>query len=139
MPLMRQDVTDDAVSPLVRKMAAWAWRLLVLLVAVIAVLWVIAKLELIVVPVRWPLMLAALLLPAVDWLDRRGAPRGGAVALVLLSSIAVLGGIMTFVVSQFITGLPGLTDQVTQSIDSLRNWLINGPAHLSQGTDRPRR
>ncbi len=132
MPLMRQDIADEAVSPLVRKMAAWAWRLLVLLVAVIAVLWVIAKVELIVVPVALALMLAALLLPAVDWLDRRGAPRGGAVALTLLSSIAVLGGIMTFVVSQFITGLPGLTDQVTQSVDSLRNWLINGPAHLSK-------
>ena len=132
MPLMRQDIADEAVSPLVRKMAAWAWRLLILLVAAIAVLWVIAKVELIVVPVALALMLAALLLPAVDWLDRRGAPRGGAVALTLLSSIAVLGGIMTFVVSQFITGLPGLTDQVTQSVDSLRNWLINGPAHLSK-------
>ncbi|HEY5840527.1 MAG TPA: AI-2E family transporter [Mycobacterium sp.] len=129
---MRQDIADEAVSPLVRKMAAWAWRLLILLVAAIAVLWVIAKVELIVVPVALALMLAALLLPAVDWLDRRGAPRGGAVALTLLSSIAVLGGIMTFVVSQFITGLPGLTDQVTQSVDSLRNWLINGPAHLSK-------
>ena len=100
-------------------------------------LWVIAKLEVIVVPVALALMLAALLLPAVDWLDRRGAPRGGAVALALLSGIAVLGGIMTFVVSQFITGLPGLADQVTQSIDSLRNWLINGPRAPEQGTDRP--
>ena len=40
-------------------------------------------------------------------------------------------------VSQFVTGLPGLTERVTHSVDSLRNWLINGPAHLSRGTDRP--
>ena len=103
-----------------------------LLAAVVAVLWVAAKLELILVPVALATILAALLLPAVDWLDSRGAPRGGAVALVLLSSFAILGGILTFVVSQFITGLPGLTDQVTHSVDSLRNWLINGPAHLSK-------
>ncbi len=128
----RPDVADEAVSPLVRKMAAWAWRLLVLLAAAIAILWVIAKIELIIVPVALALMLAALLLPAVDWLDRRGAPRGGAVALTLLTSVAVLGGMLTFVVSQFITGLPGLTDQVTQSVDSLRDWLINGPPHLSR-------
>jgi predicted PurR-regulated permease PerM len=128
----RPDVADDAVSPVVRKMAAWAWRLLVLLGAVIAVVWLVAKLELIIVSVSLATMLAALLLPAVDWLDRRGAPRGGAVALTLLSSIAVLGGILTFVVSQFVTGLPGLADQVTQSIDSLRNWLINGPFQLSR-------
>jgi len=123
---------DDAVGPLVRKAAAWAWRLLVIFGALVAVIWAIAKLELILVPVALATMLAALLLPAVDWLDRRGAPRGGAVALVLLSSVAVLGGLLTFVVSQFITGLPGLTEQVTRSIDSLRNWLIDGPAHLSK-------
>ena len=67
----------------------------------------VKTLELIVVPVALAMMLAALLIPAVDFLDRRGAPRGGAVALVLLSGIAVVGGILTFVVSQFVTGLPG--------------------------------
>ena len=123
---------DEAVSPVVRKMAAWAWRLLILLAAVVAVVWVLAKLELIIVPVALAGMLAALLLPAVDWLDRRRLPRGAAVALTLLSSIAVLGGILTFVVSQFVTGLPDLTEQVTRSIDSLRNWLIDGPPQLSK-------
>ncbi len=78
------------------------------------------------------MILTALLLPAVDWLDRRGAPRGGAVALVLLTGFALFGGIMTFVVSQFISGLPGLTEQVTRSIDNATRWLIDGPAHLSR-------
>jgi putative heme transporter len=78
------------------------------------------------------LMVTALMIPAVDFLDRRGAPRGGAVALVLLSGIAIVGGLLSFVVSQFVTGLPGLVDQVTQSIDSTRAWLIEGPAHLSK-------
>ncbi len=123
---------DLAVTPLIRKMAAWAWRLLVLLAAFIALLWVVAKVEFIVVPVALATMLAALLVPVVDWLDRRGAPRGGAVALVLLGSFATLGGILTFVVSQFISGLPGLVEQVTHSIDSLQTWLVEGPAHLSR-------
>ncbi|MCV7225690.1 AI-2E family transporter [Mycolicibacterium komossense] len=131
-PQPRTAPDDQAVSPLVRKMAAWAWRLLILLAALVAVLWVVAKVEVIVVPVALATMLAALLIPLVDWLDRRGAPRGGAVALVLLSSFAILGGILTFVVSQFITGLPGLVEQVTHSIDSLQTWLVEGPAHLSR-------
>jgi putative heme transporter len=125
------DSADASVTPLVRKMAAWAWRLLVLLAAVVAVLWIFLRFEVLFVPVLIATLLTALLLPLVDWLDRRGAPRAGAVALVLLASFAVLGGIMTFVVSQFVTGLPGLTEQVTRSIDSARSWLINGPLHLS--------
>ncbi len=122
---------DASVEPLVRKTAAWAWRLLVILAAVVALGWLVKKLEIIVVPVLLALIFSALLVPLVDWLDRKGLPRGAAVALVLLGGFAILGGILAFVVSQFIVGLPGLTDQVTQSIDSVRHWLINGPAHLS--------
>jgi putative heme transporter len=123
---------DDAVEPIVRKTAAWAWRLLVILAALVAVLWVVKRLEIIVVPLLLALMLSALLVPVVDWLDSRGAPRGGAVALVLLSGFAILGGILTFVVSQFVVGLPDLVNQVTRSIDSTRKWLIEGPLHLSR-------
>jgi putative heme transporter len=123
---------DDAVPPLIHKGAAWAWRLLVILTFAIAIIWVITKVEVIVVPVALALMLTALMIPAVDFLDRRGAPRGGAVALVLLTGIAIVGGMLTFVVSQFVTGLPGLVEQVTQSIETARKWLIEGPAHLSK-------
>jgi putative heme transporter len=123
---------DVSVSPLVRKSAAWAWRLLVLFAAVMALLWLVQKLLVLVVPVALAAMLAALLLPVVDWLDRRGAPRGGAVALVILSSFAILGGLLTFVVSQFVSGLPQLVSEVTRSIDGLRTWLVEGPAHLSR-------
>jgi putative heme transporter len=126
---------DDAseaasVEPLVRKTAAWAWRLLVILTAAVVVLWVLKRLEIIVVPVLLALMISALLVPAVDWMDRRGLPRGAAVAVVLLGGFAILGGILTFVVTQFIVGLPDLTEQITHSIDNTRRWLIEGPAHL---------
>ncbi len=123
---------DDAVPPLIHKGAAWAWRLLSIVAFAVAMIWVITRLAVIVVPVALALMLTALMIPAVDFLDRRGAPRGGAVALVLLGGIAIVGGMLTFVVSQFVTGLPGLVEQVTQSIETTRTWLIEGPAHLSK-------
>jgi putative heme transporter len=123
---------DAAITPLIRKTAAWAWRLLVIFVALLALLWVIKHLEVIFVPVALAGMLTALLLPGVDWLDRHGVPRGWAVFLLLLFGLAVLGGILSFVVSQFVDGLPGLIEQVTHSIDTVRSWLINGPAHLSR-------
>ncbi len=127
---MPANIDDASVEPLVRKTAAWAWRLLVILAAGVAFLWVVARLEIIVVPVLLALMISALLVPVVDWLDRRGLPRGGAVALVLLGGFALLGGVLTFVITQFVVGLPDLTEQVTRSIDSTRKWLIEGPAHL---------
>jgi len=131
MPANLDDVSEaGSVEPLVRRAAAWAWRLLVILAAFVALLWVMRKLEIIVVPVLLALTISALLVPAVDWLDRRGLRRGGAVAVVLLGGFAILGGILAFVIVQFIYGLPDLTEQVTRSIDTTRRWLIEGPAHL---------
>jgi predicted PurR-regulated permease PerM len=123
---------DAAVHPLVRKTAAWSWRVLVILGAVLALLWVVSRLELIVVPVLLATMVAAMLMPVVDGLDRRGLNRGAAVAVVLLTGIVVVGGLLTFVVSQFIAGAPALVEQVTRSITNFRQALSSGVfAHFS--------
>jgi putative heme transporter len=121
---------DAAVAPVVRKTAAWSWRLLIIAAAVWVLLQVLMKLGVVIVPAALALMLTALLIPAVDFLDRRGAPRGGAVALVLICGLALVGAVLAFVITQFADGLPQLADQVTQSIDTVRHWLISGPLHL---------
>ncbi|MEU0497347.1 AI-2E family transporter [Mycobacterium sp. NPDC006124] len=125
-------VADASVHHIVRKTAAWSWRLLIILGALVALIWVVSQLEVIVVPVLLATMVTAMLLPLVDYLDRRGLPRGAAVALVILTSIVVVGGLLTFVVSQFIQGAPALVDQVTLSITNARNSLNTGLlAHFS--------
>jgi predicted PurR-regulated permease PerM len=121
---------DAAVAPLVRKTAAWSWRLLIIAAAVWGLLNVLTRLGLVLVPVALGLMLTALLVPAVDFLALHGAPRGGAVGLVLICGLAAVGGVLAFVITQFADGLPQLVDQVTRSIDSIRDWLIDGPLHL---------
>ena len=125
------DHADKWVSPLVRASAAWAWRLLLLLAAAYVLLEVLRLFGVVVVPVALALIFTALALPAVDFLDRHGAARGGAVAFVLVFGLAVFGGILAFVVNQFIEGAPQLVEQVTRSIEGTRDWLINGPAELS--------
>ncbi|WP_375489338.1 AI-2E family transporter [uncultured Mycobacterium sp.] len=124
---------DESVHPLVRKAAAWSWRLLVLFAALVAMLWVMKRLEVVVVPLALALILSALLLPGVDWLDRHGVHRGLAVFLLLLAGFAAIGGVLAFVVTQFIDGVPALVTQVTRLIDSTRKWLVEGPVHMSRG------
>src|ERR1700752_3914137 len=117
---------DASVEPLVRKTSAWAWRLLVILAAMVAVLWVLKKLEVIVVPVLVALMISALLVAAFDWMAGEGLPRGAAVTLVLLGGFAIFGGILTFVIIQFVYGVRDLAVQVTRRIERNRSWLIQG-------------
>lgn len=123
---------DQSVTPLVRKTAAWAWRLLVILAAAVALLWLMLRLEILVVPVALATIITALLLPVVDFLDRHGAPRGVAVALVLLTGFALFGGLLAFVITQFIDGAPALVSQVSASIEGVGAWLTDGPLHVSE-------
>ncbi|MDA2892444.1 AI-2E family transporter [Mycolicibacterium sp. BiH015] len=122
---------DASVTPVVRRAAAWSWRLLVIFGAVLTVLWLMLRLEILVVPVALATIIAALLLPVVDFLDRRGAPRGGAVALVLLTAIALFGALLAFVVTQFVEGAPDLVGQVSTSIEGVGKWLTDGPLQVS--------
>ncbi|BBX18929.1 AI-2E family transporter [Mycolicibacterium duvalii] len=126
------DPVLDAVPLLVRKTTAWAWRLLVIGAALVAVIWVVAQVQLIVVSVAISIILTALFVPQVDRLTRWGVPRGLSVALVLVISGALLGGVLTFVVTQLIAGLPELSGQVTRSIAALTDWLTEGPLGLSR-------
>jgi predicted PurR-regulated permease PerM len=122
---------DAAVPPLVRKASAWAWRLLLIFAVIYAFCWAFKQLEVIIVPVALALMFSALLLPGVDWLDKKGLPRGAAVFLLLLLGFALFGGILTFVVTQFIEGLPDLIKQVNASIHKATEWLTGPPLKLN--------
>jgi predicted PurR-regulated permease PerM len=125
------DTDQESVTPRVRRAAAWSWRLLVILAAAFVIWKLLERLGVVVVPIGLALILTALLLPAVDALDRYGAARGGAVAFVLVLGLTILVGIMSFVVNQFVDGAPLLADEVTRSIEGTRDWLVSGPLHLS--------
>ncbi|WP_299570552.1 AI-2E family transporter [uncultured Williamsia sp.] len=121
-----------AVHPLVRAAAEWSWRLVAIGVAVYALFWLGHKYEAVAVPIALAILGTAFLVPVVDWLDRRGLHRGVAVVVTMIVAIGVIAGILSFVVQQFIDGLPDLTNQATSTIDSVKSWLLDGPFGLEQ-------
>lgn len=100
-------------------------------VALIAVVTVVQKLATVVIPLAIGLLAAALLAPLVDWLQRLGVPRSVGVFVALVGSMGLVAGVLTFVVEQFVEGVPQLSDEITHSIHQIQDWLINGPPHLS--------
>ncbi|MGL4305086.1 MAG: AI-2E family transporter [Mycobacteriaceae bacterium] len=129
------DITEApaaSVHPMVVIAAEWAWRLLVVLAALFAVGYLVSELAEVVIPVALALLGAALLSPVVDWLQRKGIPRSVAVVVVLMAGIGFIAGILTFVIEQFIEGLPALSEQATASINKGKDWLADGPLHFSQ-------
>ncbi|MCP2254815.1 putative PurR-regulated permease PerM [Prauserella aidingensis] len=115
-----------------RVTAALAWRFLVIVAALYVVGEVIGFLPVVVIPLSVALLLAALLIPAVHRLTRIGLPQPVAAVIVLIGGLGVVGGLLTFVIIQFTDGLPALQQQVSQSLEQIEDWLINGPLHLQQ-------
>ncbi|GAA3167688.1 hypothetical protein GCM10020255_054230 [Rhodococcus baikonurensis] len=131
---MNKPISADAraVHPGVRIAAEWSWRLIVIFAGLLVLGYVVLRLETVLIPVGLALLASALLIPVVDRLQVWGVPRSAAVIVVLLASIGLVAGIMTFVVEQFIDGLPQLTDQFTASVTQIQNWLTSGPLHFSE-------
>jgi predicted PurR-regulated permease PerM len=123
---------DEAVARSVRIAAAWSWRLLVVGAAAAAVLWMIGRLEAVLIPLSIALLLSALLAPSVGWLRRRiRLPRSLAVALVLIGGLAGVVGTLTAVVTQFVSGFPQLSENAASGLKKIQEWLQTGPLHLS--------
>lgn len=112
--------------------AAWSWRV-ILIVAVIALIAVgISALRVLVVPVLIALMLAALLKPVVDWLERKKWPRIAAVAVVEIGLILFIVALVWLAVSQFSGNqLKAVAAEGQAMWEGFRNWLASGPLHIT--------
>jgi predicted PurR-regulated permease PerM len=111
---------------------AWAWRLLILAAAVAVLLWLVGRLKDVLIPLSIALLLSALLSPSVGWLRRTvRLPPSLAVAVVLIGGIAAVGGVLTLVITQFVTSFPDLAKKATEGVRTIQNQLKNGPLHLS--------
>ncbi|TWP52884.1 AI-2E family transporter [Lentzea tibetensis] len=122
---------SNRVPRLLRVSAALSWRFVVIIAALYVVAYVFGFLATIVIPVAIALLLAALLSPAVSQLVRWRVPRGVATTVVLIGGIGAVGGVLTFVITEFTRGLPELESQVSASLDAIRKWLHDGPLQLS--------
>jgi len=120
---------DDIVHHGLRVAAAYAWRLIVLGVAVYLVFVVLAKLTLVAVAVFVGLVITALLRPLVD-LFSRALPRGLAVAVALLLTIVALGGVFTFVADSVAGQSAKLSTQFIGGLTDIERSLTGPPFHM---------
>ncbi|MCC3321784.1 AI-2E family transporter [Gordonia bronchialis] len=120
----------ERVHPTVRAAAEWSWRLLIIAAAGFVLLRLFTEFEEVLVPVALAILGSAMLVPVVDALDRRGVPRSLAVLGVIVVALGILAAVLTFVVREFIRGVPELADQVRVTVDRTKQWLVDGPLHV---------
>lgn len=115
----------------VRIAAAWAWRLGLILLVIGALVWLLAKVSFLIIPVMVAALLAGLLSPLVRWLRKSHIPKGLAVAITVLGFIGLIAGALALVGRQLALGFQELWGQALTGVQQVQNWLAEGPLHLT--------
>jgi predicted PurR-regulated permease PerM len=125
------DPADDAVPHGVRIGAAFTWRLLVIAAALAGVGYLAHMLAEIVIPFLIGVIVAALLVPLSDFLQRHRWPKWLAILVALLIGIAVVVGLLLLVTERVVTALPTLQKQIGALGNSLNSLLATHPFGLT--------
>jgi predicted PurR-regulated permease PerM len=132
----RPDPTEDRarpeVPPALARLAAWSWRLLVVLAAAGLLLYLLIQLKVIVVPVIVALFLATLLVPLVRWLEARGWKHLPAVLAVFLGAVLLLAGIIAGFVPLIGNEMDTLRQRADEGVAEVQRFIASRPFGLSE-------
>jgi putative heme transporter len=120
------------VPPALRRLAAWSWRLLVILAAAGLVLYLLILLKVIVVPVIVALFLATLLVPLVRWLEACGWRHIWAVLAVFLGAVLLIAGIVAGFVPLIGNELGTLRQRADEGVAEVQHYIASRPFGLSE-------
>src|SRR5919199_3691226 len=129
---MNDPTTGADVPPMLRKLAAWAWRLLVILAAAGLVLYLLIVLKVIVVPVIVALFLATLLVPLVRALEARGWRHIWAVLAVFFGAVLLVVAIVAGFVPLIGNELDTLRQRADEGVAEVQRYVASRPFGLSE-------
>lgn len=114
------------------RVAGLAWRALVVAIGVYVVVIALSRLQVVVLPIIVALLMATVLMPLVDALDRRGIPRLVATWGVLATGIALLGGVGYLVAPTVADEFRDLGPTVEQGWRDVQEWIASEPFGLEE-------
>jgi predicted PurR-regulated permease PerM len=129
------------VTPIPDPVARWgwlrassdvAWRLLVVLGAVLALGLVLARLQIVVLPVFIGILIACVAAPPVRWLEQRRVPSGIATGMIFLAAIVLIAGVIAAIVPSIVDEFRDLGPTLEEAGDDLEEWLVDGPLDLER-------
>jgi predicted PurR-regulated permease PerM len=110
---------------------AYSWRFLVVAAAIGVAIWLIIQLKLLVIPLLVAILVTALLWPAFSWMLRHRVPRWLAIVIAVLGTLAVVAGLLWLVIWQVSRQWASVQERTIAAIDQFRDYLIDGPLHLT--------
>lgn len=119
-----QDNPRSGFYPVVARLGAYSWWLIGIGVVLLAVLWVMARLWVLVLAAAVAVFLSRALDPPARYLRARGLPRALVAASVLIGFILVLAGIVALLVPSIANEFDDLGPTIEDAVDDIENWLV---------------
>jgi len=119
-----QDNADSGVYPVVARLGAYSWWTIGMGIVLLAVLWVMARLWVLVLAGAVAALLSRALDPPARYLRARGLPRALVAVTVLVGFIIVLAGIVALLVPSIASEFEDLGPTIEDAIDDVENWLV---------------
>ena len=107
-----------------------AWRVLLIGAAVVGAGFVVDRLRLVLVPVVVAALLVTVLVPPVQYLERKGLPPLGATWAVVLLFLAGVAGALVLAVRPIAAQADEMGPAISDGIDDVEAWLVDGPLGL---------
>jgi len=120
----------DTVPGLLRNVAAWSWRLLLVAAVAYLAFKIADALRLVVIPLIAALLLCALLQPLTAVLRRAGLPPLAATWCTILATLAVLVGVGTLIANRVRADYPRLASEVRRTVHEVQSYLSGPPFHI---------
>lgn len=117
-----------------RTTAGVAWRLLAIVAAIALIFYAMVQVQLVFVAVFLALVITSVLRPVTDFYSRV-MPRSLATGLALLTAVAVIAGLVAYVVGSVAGQWDSLAKQFSTGIDDILDFLETGPLPVTITAD----
>ncbi|GAB3607318.1 hypothetical protein GCM10027413_27270 [Conyzicola nivalis] len=122
-PQLTVDAGERSLPDGMKIAGAWAWRLLAVAGVLVVFGLLIIQLRDIVIPLMIAVLVAALLVPIVQFLVRHRWPKALAVAVALLGAIVVITGLIYLIVWQIRQGYGDIQERSITAYEDFQTWL----------------
>ncbi|MBF4568642.1 AI-2E family transporter [Plantibacter sp. VKM Ac-2880] len=132
-PVREPDPSGSSSVPRgMRVAAAWSWRILLVAAVVALLVFLVVQLRLIVIPLLIAVLVSALLKPVVDVLVRHRWPKGLAIALAMVGTLAVVSGLIFLAISQITSQFASVQARTMTAYGDFKAFLLASPLHVTE-------
>lgn len=111
-------------------LAKWALCVVAIAAGAWVLMYLLAKLWVVILPVALAIVVATVLWPPTRWLTQRGLRPALAASITMVVFVGALAGVIALIVPSVVDQAPDLADKSTAGVNQVRDWMQGPPLRI---------